>query len=83
MEVCAGRMYRPRSSHMKERPRFRGLKSPCVRESLLFVQVPVGWCGEHPQDDVPAVHPDDGAGGVEQVKVEVGIAGHGAVQTGL
>lgn len=50
----------------------------------------VGWCfvpvcrrGEHPQDDVPAVHPDDGAGGVEQVEVEVGIPGDGAVQAGL
>lgn len=42
--------------------------------------VPVCRCGEHPQDDVPAVHTDDGAGGVEQVKVEVGIAGHRAVQ---
>lgn len=50
----------------------------------------VSWCfvpvcrrGEHPQDDVPAVHPDDGAGGVEQVEVEVGIPGDGAVQAGL
>ena len=45
--------------------------------------VPVSRCGEHPQDDVPAMHPDDGTGGVEQVKVEVGITGDGAVQPGL
>lgn len=44
---------------------------------------PVSRCGEHPQDDVPAVHPDDGAGGVQQVEVEVGVPGNGAVQTGL
>lgn len=60
-----------------------------VREKVIFVcvlarcryvlyvyVVPVSWCGEHPQDDVPAMHPDDGAGGVEQVKVEMGITGH-------
>lgn len=29
------------------------------------------------------MHPDDGAGGVQQVEVEVGVAGNGAVQTGL
>lgn len=29
------------------------------------------------------MHPDDGAGGVEQVKVEVGVTGDGAVQTSL
>lgn len=53
-------------------------------ESYLCVYAaPVGRCGEHPQDDVPAVHPDDGAGGVEQVEVEVGVAGHGAVEAGL
>lgn len=45
--------------------------------------LPVCWRGEHPQDDVPAVHPDDGAGGVEEVKVEVGVTRDGAVQTGL
>lgn len=45
--------------------------------------VPVGRGGEHPQDDVPAVHPDDGAGGVQQVEVEVGVTGNRAVQTGL
>lgn len=45
--------------------------------------IPVSWGGEHPQDDVSVVHPDDGAGGVEQVEVEVGVAGDRAVQTGL
>lgn len=44
---------------------------------------PVGRGGEHPQDDVSAVHPDDGAGGVQQVEVEVGIPGHGAVEPRL
>lgn len=48
---------------------------------LLFV--PVSWSGEHPQDYVPAVHPDNRAGGVEQVKVEVGITRDRAVQTSL
>lgn len=52
----------------------------CERKSYV---VPVSWCGEHAQDDVPAMHPDDGTGGVEQVKVEMRITGHGAVQTGL
>lgn len=55
-----------------------------VREKGIFVcVVPVSRSGKHPQDDVSAVHPDDGAGGVEQVKVEVGVPGDGAVQTGL
>lgn len=45
--------------------------------------VPVRRSGEHPQDYVPAVHPDDGAGRVKQVKVEVGVTGDGAVQAGL
>lgn len=45
--------------------------------------LPVGGRGEDPQDDVPAVHPDDGAGGVQQVEVEVGVAGDGAVESGL
>lgn len=45
--------------------------------------VPVRRGGEHPQDDVSAVHPDDGAGGVEQVEVEVGVAGDRAVQASL
>lgn len=44
---------------------------------------PVSRGGEHPQDDVSAVHPDDGTGGVQQVEVEVGVAGDGAVQAGL
>lgn len=44
---------------------------------------PVRRGGEHPQDDVSAVHPDDGTGGVQQVEVEVGVAGDGAVQAGL
>lgn len=50
--------------------------------SVLY-ELPVSRSGEHPQDDVPAVHPDDGAGRVEQVEVEVGVAGDGAVQAGL
>lgn len=29
------------------------------------------------------MHPDDGAGGVQQVEVEVGVAGDGAVESGL
>lgn len=45
--------------------------------------VPVCRGREHPQDYVPAVHPDDGAGGVEQVKVEVGVTRDRTVQTGL
>lgn len=45
--------------------------------------IPVGRCGEHSQDDVPAVHPDDGAGGVQQVEVEVRITGDGAVEAGF
>lgn len=49
----------------------------------MMNMVPVCWSGEHPQDDVPAMHPDDGAGGVEQVEVEVGVAGDGAVEAGL
>lgn len=45
--------------------------------------LPVRGRGEDPQDDVPAVHPDDGAGGVQEVEVEVGVAGDGAVESGL
>lgn len=29
------------------------------------------------------MHPDDGTGGVQQVEVEVGVAGDGAVQAGF
>lgn len=57
-----------------------------LREAHLFVLplfVPVSRSGEHPQDYVPAVHPDNRAGGVEQVKVEVGITRDRAVQTSL
>jgi len=56
-----------------------------LREKDFFcvLLVPVSRCGEHPQDDVPAVHPDDGAGGVQQVEVEVGITWYGAVQASL
>lgn len=46
-------------------------------------RLPVGWSGEYGQDDVPAVHPDDGTDGVKQVKVEMGITRDRAVQTGL
>lgn len=65
-------------------------KTSFLRKKDIFVAlftgicvVPVSRSGEHSQNYVPAVHPDDGAGGVEQVKVEVGIPGDGAVQTGL
>lgn len=57
-----------------------------LREAHLCVLprfVPVSWSGEHPQDYVPAVHPDNRTGGVEQVKVEVGITRDRAVQTSL
>lgn len=65
-------------------------RSPGGKQSVFSVcpvtpvcTVPVGGCGEHSQDDVPAVHPDDGAGGVQQVEVEVGITGDGAVEAGF
>ena len=45
--------------------------------------VPVAGGGEHAQDDVPPMHPDDGASGLQQVEVEVRVSGHGAVEPGL
>ena len=45
--------------------------------------IPVGWCGEHSQYDVSAVQAEDGAGRVQQIKVEVRVSGDGAVQSGL
>ncbi len=32
---------------------------------------PVGGCGEDGEDDIPAVHADDGTGGMQEIEVEV------------
>ena len=57
----------------------------CVRARAYacVCALPVGGRGEHPQDDVAAVHPDHRASGVEQVEVEVRIARNGAVEPRL
>lgn len=35
---------------------------------------PVGGCGEDSEDDIPAVHADDGTGGMQEVEVEVRVS---------
>lgn len=35
---------------------------------------PVGGCGEDGQDDIPAVHADDGTGGMQEIEVEVRVS---------
>lgn len=47
----------------------------------VWVCVPVGGCWEDPQDDVPALHAYDGAGGLQQVEVEVRVSRDRAVQS--
>lgn len=47
----------------------------------VWVCVPVGGCWEDPQDDIPALHAYDGAGGLQQVEVEVRVSRDRAVQT--
>ena len=49
----------------------------------VCVDVPVRRRGKQSQDDVPALHAYDVAGGVEQVEVEVRVSRDGAVQPGL
>lgn len=49
----------------------------CCRETVSSVLArngcdpPVGGCGEDSEDDIPAVHADDGTGGMQEVEVEV------------
>lgn len=58
----------------------------CCREWVSSVVVcescdpPVGGCGEDGEDDVPAMHADDGTGGMQEVEVEMRISWDGAVQ---
>lgn len=47
----------------------------------VWVCVPVRGCWKDPQDDVSALHAYDGAGGLQQVEVEVRVSGDWAVQT--
>lgn len=58
----------------------------CCRETVSSVLArngcdpPVGGCGEDSEDDIPAVHADDGTGGMQEVEVEVRVSRDRAVQ---
>lgn len=56
----------------------------CLSPFLFrLVILPVVRCGEGRHDDVPPVDVDDARHGLQDVEVEVGVSGDGAVQAGF